>query len=418
MHNFASAVRESVESQPKAIAIEAEGRELTYRELWIRASQFAGGLREHDVKAGDVVAIALPNGIERVVSILGALRNGSVVVPVPTTADLDGTIAVMEDCDADIAVVPADLVTGLLAGDHSFRAIVRVGDDEQLGFDFESFTDTAGLHDFWEVIARDATDPAVVLYGGRRTDPDVGVVYTNETVHWNVETAVNAVPGGLTADDTQVDVLPGFHAFSLVPVLFATLVSGGTYVPVANTSIEDTLERLVGDVTVFHAVAQMYQELAGADGFASLDASNLRVAGCLGGPFPSVAHDGLIEAGCTGTYQSFGQTETGPIALWTDELRGGGPDLLGRPVEGIEIRILDEDGADRPPVTSDDPTEAADGHGELVVAGEGVTDGYHERPALDDERFVEIDGERWVHTGVEATVDEDGRCYRVDPSWW
>ena len=418
MHNFANAVRESVEAQPKSIAIEDGDGQLTYRELWIRASQFAGGLREHDVAAGDVVAIALPNTIERVVSILGSLRNGSVVVPVPTSADLDGTLSVMEDCDADIAVVQADLVTGLLAGDHSFRAIVRVGDDEQLGFDFEAFTDTAGLHDFWEVIARDGTDPAVVFYGGRRTDPDVGVVYTNETVHWNVETAVNAVPGGLSDDDTQVDVLPGFHAFSLVPVLFGTLVSGGTYVPVSDTSVEDTLERLAGETTVFHAVGQMYQELAGADGFASLDASNLRVAGCLGGPFPPAVRDELVDAGCTETYQSFGQTETGPIALWTDEARGSGPDLLGRPVEGTEIRILDEDGSDRPPVASTDSAEAADGHGELVVAGDGVMTGYHERPGLDDDRFSEIDGKRWVHTGVEATIDEDGRCYRVDPSWW
>ena len=98
--------------------------------------------------------------------------------------------------------------------------------------------------------------------------------------------------------------------------------------------------------------------------------------------------------------EGYGLTEASPIVTtsigmaWT-------PGSIGRPVPGIELRIVDENGGD---VLRGDS-------GEIWIRGENVFAGYLNDPEA-TARVLTKDG--WLKTGDVAVVDEDGQLYIVD----
>ena len=76
----------TAQRQPDAEALVCDGRRLTYAQLDAAVNHVAAGFSQLGVARGDRVAIYLENGVEAVLSILGALRAGAIFVPVnPTT---------------------------------------------------------------------------------------------------------------------------------------------------------------------------------------------------------------------------------------------------------------------------------------------------------------------------------------------
>ncbi|MEY7851400.1 class I adenylate-forming enzyme family protein [Natrarchaeobius sp. A-rgal3] len=411
MTNVVDSVRKTVEQQPLSTALVDGIDELTYRELWIRAGEFAGGLREYDVKAGDAVPICLPNSTEFVVALLGTLRNGSVAVPINPRFETSEKATITTQVSARVVVTTDDQVTGILSNVDTLDALVRVGDDANLGVDFETFTDTDGLYDFWEVIERSDDDPALISYTGTETPRTTGAVLSHAALRTNAEAVAEIVPGGLSSEDEQLSVLPATHLFNITPVLNATLVTGGRYNLIANPSAEATVERLDShDVTVFHLSPSMYARLASDNLLEGVDLSSLRVAGSVGGPFPPGVREMLSEAGCDESYYFYGRTETGPVALVNVD---GDDRSLGRSIPEGEARIVDV-AFEECRIVEDDERIPAEASGELVVTGPNVADGYHDNETLEDERFTLWGGYNWYHTELTAYKDADGYVYRVE----
>ncbi|MFD7064540.1 AMP-binding protein [Streptomyces sp. NPDC059906] len=81
MSNVATAMVEAAEQFPKRIAVQDEGRALTYAELDELSARAAGGLLAHGVGRGDRVGLRLPHTAAFTVLCFGALRAGATVVP-------------------------------------------------------------------------------------------------------------------------------------------------------------------------------------------------------------------------------------------------------------------------------------------------------------------------------------------------
>ncbi|MFL6197469.1 MAG: non-ribosomal peptide synthetase, partial [Thermoanaerobaculia bacterium] len=98
----------------------------------------------------------------------------------------------------------------------------------------------------------------------------------------------------------------------------------------------------------------------------------------------------------------YGPTEATANAAAARLVRGG-PVVLGRPLEGARIRLLDRRGHLVPPGAA----------GEICIGGAGVARGYLDRPALTAERFVpdpfaSAAGERLYRTGDLGRLNPDG----------
>jgi long-chain acyl-CoA synthetase len=98
--------------------------------------------------------------------------------------------------------------------------------------------------------------------------------------------------------------------------------------------------------------------------------------------------------------EGYGLSETSPVASFNHPDKVRKPGSIGTPVEGVEMRLVGNDGADVP----------AGEVGEIAIRGHNVMKGYWGRP----EATAEAIPDGWFRTGDLARVDEDGYYYIVD----
>jgi long-chain acyl-CoA synthetase len=97
-------------------------------------------------------------------------------------------------------------------------------------------------------------------------------------------------------------------------------------------------------------------------------------------------------------YEGYGLTETAPVLTTTLCSAALKPGSVGRPIPGVQIKLLDEDGDE---VEDDDP-------GEIAVRGANLFSGYW------PDGTGGVDGDGWFRTGDIAYADADGDLFLVD----
>jgi long-chain acyl-CoA synthetase len=99
--------------------------------------------------------------------------------------------------------------------------------------------------------------------------------------------------------------------------------------------------------------------------------------------------------------EGYGLSETSPVASFNRRDRERKPGSIGLPIDGVEMRVVGEDGNEVPRGEV----------GEVAIRGHNVMKGYWRR----DEATAEaIDADGWFKTGDMAKVDEDGYFFIVD----
>lgn len=182
--------------------------------------------------------------------------------------------------------------------------------------------------------------------------------------------------------DTYLAVLPLFHIFGQTVIQNGGILYGGTIVYLPRFEAVPALQLLLKEkVSFFAGVPTMYWGLLGAlsdPAAADIDvaeiAKNLRVAAAGGVrrcPATSIASS-VKKFGVT-ILEGYGLSETSPVAsfsVWGEDPVVGS---IGKPVEGVEMKLVDADHHDLP----EDP-EAI---GEIAIKGHGIMKGYYNRPA-------------------------------------
>jgi malonyl-CoA/methylmalonyl-CoA synthetase len=238
------------------------------------------------------------------------------------------------------------------------------------------------------------------MYTSGTTGKPKGVLLRHE--HLEAQLAALARAWEMGPGDALVHALPLHHIHGLAIAMLNVLRVGGV-VELHGAFDAKAILAACGRANVFMGVPTMVARLVDAldampeaeraEASARLRAMRLCVSGSaalpvsLGNRWSSYAGHYPLER--------FGMTELG-VAL-TNPLRGERvPGSVGKPLEGVRIRILDEGGR-----------EAREG--ELLVGGPTVFEGYFERPEANAESFVELGGERFFKTGDTVALDEHDR---------
>jgi amino acid adenylation domain-containing protein len=103
---------EQVANTPNNIAVEFEGKWLTYSQLNKKANQLAGILREKGVRRDDIAAILLEPSLEVIVSILAILKAGGAYFPIDTQTPCHRIISMLEDCNVSLVLTTTADVKG------------------------------------------------------------------------------------------------------------------------------------------------------------------------------------------------------------------------------------------------------------------------------------------------------------------
>jgi fatty-acyl-CoA synthase len=249
----------------------------------------------------------------------------------------------------------------------------------------------------------DEEHPGWVQYTGGTTGRSKGVLLPHRALVQSVQTCLLAL--GLPECPRYLAASPITHA-AVLPVL-PTLSRGGTVVLHRGFDPDHWL-RTVRDERINYAFmvpTMVYALLDRADPGAA-DTSSLQTLMYGAAPMtPTRIAEAQAALGPV-LMQLYGQTESGGIAtvLRKDEHdpvgRAGLLTSCGRPVPGVRVEMLDDDGAPVPD----------GGVGELSIRSRSVMSGYRNLP---EETAAALRG-GWLRTGDMAMRDDEGFLHIVD----
>jgi acyl-CoA synthetase (AMP-forming)/AMP-acid ligase II len=361
-------LRASTDEAPDAEAlVELDGPRLTYRELWDAASRVAGGLHADGVARGDRVAVRHGNGLDWVLSFLGTVLAGGVVVPVNTRLADPEVAYVIEDSGARTVLEP-----GAPLPDGTPYA------DEHLGHD----------------------DLGAISYTSGTTGFPKGAMTTHGNFLTNIENVirVRGLRDGAAPMRNLVSV-PLFHVTGCNSQLLPTLADGGATIVMPVFDVQRFLRAIVEeDVKVVTTVPAIFWYALSQPDVAAYDLSRVEHATYGGAPIPPSLVARIKDAFSSARVgNGFGLTETSSVSTFLPhEYADTHADSVGFAVPTVDLDVADPD--------------PATGVGELLIRGANVVAGYWNKPEATAAAFE--DG--WLRTGDLARVTDEGFTYIVD----
>ncbi|WP_046167575.1 AMP-binding protein [Chromobacterium vaccinii] len=423
---------QTVARYPDHTAFHNMGRDLSYRELDRQSARLADYLtRGLGLRAGERVALMMPNLLQYPVALYAVLRAGLVAVnvnPLYTARELHHQLA---DSQARAIVVLENFaqVVQEARADTSLQHVVVTAVGDLLPAPKRWLVNAAvryvkklvppyhlpGAVPFRRALAggdagrwrdaRLAPDALAILqYTGGTTGLAKGAMLSHRNLLANVEQARLVLGGALLEGQTVVATpLPLYHVFALTVNCLLIARLGGNSLLITNPRDLDGLvaELARHPVNAFTGVNTLFNALTHHAGFAKLDFSRWRVA--IGGG--AAVQQAVAEAWQRTTslvlLEGYGLTEASPLvsvnALAVERYTG----TVGMPVPGTEVELRDDAG--RP---------AADGEpGEVCVRGPQVMAGYWQRPE-ETAKVFHADG--FFATGDIGVRTADGLLKLVD----
>jgi long-chain acyl-CoA synthetase len=392
--NLASILIDSAERVPESPAIRLGEAELAYAELDERSARLATLLREKGLEVGDRVGVMLPNVPEFPVAYYGVLRAGGVVVPMNVLLKQREIAFYLEDSGAK-----------LLLAWHGFAEEARAGAGvagvELIEVEPEAFAATLGEYEPAPGLADTAEDDtAVILYTSGTTGKPKGAELTHLNLSRNAEIS-SRTTCEVAEGDVVLGALPLFHSFGQTVGMNASLRVGACLTLVPKFDPGQALETMQRDgVTHFYGVPTMFGALLHHPERERFDTSALRSCITGGASMPVEVLRGFERAFGAIVLEGYGLSETSPVASSNHPGMERKPGSIGTPIEGVEMRVVDED---------DNPVPQGE-VGEIVIRGHNIMKGYWQRPDATEEAMRG----GWFHSGDMARTDEDGYFYIVD----
>jgi acyl-CoA synthetase (AMP-forming)/AMP-acid ligase II len=205
--------------------------------------------------------------------------------------------------------------------------------------------------------------------------------------------------------DRYLVIPPFFHTFGYKAGWMASFFHGVTVIPQRVFDSDEVLRRIEAErVSILLGPPTVFTDLMSHPGRDAYDLSSLRVTMASAATVPvELIHRLRQDMGFEVVLTSYGLTEA-HSAVSTSRVDDSPEDIarsVGRPLEGLEIAITDDEGQRMPPGE----------RGEILVRGYVVMDGYWEDPAPTAE---DLDSDGWLHTGDIGVVDEKGFLSIVD----
>ena len=244
---------------------------------------------------------------------------------------------------------------------------------------------------------------AMILYTSGTSSRPKGVVTTHANITAQIESLVEAWEW--SADDRILLCLPLHHVHGIINVVSCALWAGATCEMLPRFDANAVWECIAtGSLTLFMAVPTIYMKLIAAWDAASPERRNVLSKGCAGmrlmvsgsAALPVSTLARWKEISGHTLLERYGMTEIG-MALSNPLLGERVPGSVGKPLPGVEVQLVGEDGKPVTPGTA----------GEIEVRGPGVFSEYWDNPEATRASFRA----GWFRTGDTAVVEQG--VYRI-----
>lgn len=396
MSNLSLNLVAAAQRAPQDPALRCGETTLSYAQFASAAARVATFLDRAGIAPGDRVGIMLPNTPAFAVVFYGILSRGAVAVPM-------NPLLKAREIEFYLANTGAKAIFATPAFAQEATAAAAAAGAKPWLVDDASLTELiAELPEQAAPVSRADDDTAVVLHTSGTTGKPKGAELTHGGLHRNAEITMRTLIR-IDSHDVVMGALPLFHVFGLTCGLQCSVLAGATLALIPRFDPDAAVQMIERcGVTVFEGVPTMYSALlAVAPKYSEAATSTLRVCASGGAALPvQVLADFEKRFGCQ-VLEGYGLSETSPVACFNHPDKIRKPGSIGTPIEGVEMRVVDDAGHELP------PGEA----GEVQVRGHNVMRGYWDLPEATAEA-ISADG--WFSTGDIGKTDADGLFYIVD----
>lgn len=414
---------------PSRVALDYFGQTLSYAQVHDQVLRAARVLLDAGVRAGDTVAIALPNCPQAFVAFYACMRIGAIAAqhnPLAPPAEVAGQLErhggrvaiVWEKCAAAYPLTTLDTVLTVdisrtmpasqrvllnlpVARARQTRAQLRGAVPAGTVSWDRATASSAPIDSAFPLPSVD--DLAVILHTSGTNGVPKSAPLTHRNIGVNVNQCMFWVWKLHEGAETFFSLLPYFHAFGLTFFLCASVRKAATQVLLPKFDAQMALDaHKRRPITFFVGVPPMFERILRLATQTKTDLSSIRysVAGAmplsttLAGEWEEVTGGIIVEG--------YGLSETAPVltgAPLSDKRRHG---VLGVPFPSTQLRLVSLD---------DDTLDVEDGQpGEIIVRGPQVFGGYLDAP---EETARVFTSEGWFKTG-DIGVNSDGFISMAD----
>jgi long-chain acyl-CoA synthetase len=392
--NLATLLTESAEKFPERIAIRLDDVAIPYSALDATSKLVAGLLSSRGIESGDRVGIMLPNVPHFPFVYFGVLRMGARVVPMNVLLTAREVKHYLDNSGAKLIVVWEDFAPAAEEAAAELGVEVIRVNPANVGDLVQGIEPYEGVSE----VAPDET--AVILYTSGTTGQPKGA----ELTHSNIRSNIEAIKDLFTPSEEDVFFggLPLFHVFGQTVTMNGAVSAGSELTLLPRFDPAKALEIIERDgVTIFQGVPTMYAAMLQVPDRDKYDISSLRLCVSGGAALPVEIIRAFESEFDTPILEGYGLSETSPVASFGRVDMERKPGTIGTPINGVEMRIVDEDGK----------VLGVGEVGELQIKGPNVMKGYWQMPEATEKA---IDGDGWFSSGDMATIDEDGYYSIVD----
>ncbi|MBI4764340.1 MAG: AMP-binding protein [Deltaproteobacteria bacterium] len=383
-------------------AFDSIDRETTFDQLCARIEHLAGALSRLGIGQGDRIAILSGNCTDYIAWHYASAKIGVILLVLNIRHTLNELSWVINNAEASALIIDGSyqtLLADLSASCPSLKFTIAIGDRKAADYATDELA-AAGQ----EVVAEprlSPQDPVLLIYTSGTTGKPKGGLQTHEG---------SVMIDRLTAEvlrtnpqDVYLAFMPYFHQAGLIRTR-ATMQGGGANLVATKFDPESLVYYLIRKNVSITMLVPPYDtlltEIADRE---KLTFPSLRFVIGAGGAGP--VHAQRMRAFCTKfgcSYMGvYGQTETtGPVTIITDQDYFTRPDSCGKPMEGIDLQIWDEQNRSLP----------GGRIGEIMIRSKTCIPGYWKNETASAALYT---GD-WLHTGDLGKMDEEGWLYFVD----
>jgi len=399
-------IERQARERPARAALILKGHSLSYKELQDHVEKWASVLHQRGVKAGDAYGLVMRNSPEFVITFFALVRLGARAVPVNFMLKADEIAFIFEDAGVvGVITQPPFLKTIHEARKQvpTLRDVVVTGDRREDALNFQQLLEEAGPVENLPRCEDDET-VAMIIYTSGTTGKPKGAMLTHRNFVSNVQQCLGIVK--LSHKDNFCCLLPMFHSFAWTVCVLVPLYLGCTVVIVESIQPFGAVIKQImrHRVSIFVAVPPIYAALTQRVPFwrplKFMNPVRICVSGAAALPAP--VHHGFESKFGIPLLEGYGLTEASPVVSLNPE-KNRLPGSVGKPLPGIEVKILSESGQALP----------IDEVGEICIKGANTMKGYYRHDEATRQAFVDPE-HQWLRTGDLGYLDGAGFLHISD----
>ncbi|MGV7223744.1 MAG: AMP-binding protein, partial [Nitrospinales bacterium] len=378
------------ERTPEAVAVVESDRAMTYRELDRQTDLLAGFLQKHGVIFDSAVGIFMETCAEYVISYIAALKAGGAYIPLDLVYPDSLLKKILDEAKPKVIITKSQYSHRLDSSQVAKILNIDIDETWQLYTYDKDIVSSISLNNL-----------AYIVYSSGTTGEPKGILAPHQgSVHsYTHRYKISSYQSG---DRVACNIF-------FVWEILRPLLKGATCYIIPDDIIYDPkplidflAEHKITEILFTPSLIETVINSVDADLIHS-KLSSLKVIWLNGEVVTTKLKNRILKiipdhVRLLNTYSISECHDVTDVDLRKIEDLPSGICPVGKPMEGVEIRLLDEHMQQ----------VSSDSIGELYVGGPCLTRGYLNKPDLTAERFVFIDGKRFYRTGDLAEIHPDG----------